>query len=237
MAIWQGEGAGPPEEVTSLIKGALREDEGGPVQGAGNEAAVRSHPVGLWNHRQKAAIGKDCSVQSSVTHSDPRAASGASVIARAVALNTREGPMETLSFIDAITPSPDEAGGGELRTYLPQMPEWLRMKEDLSVADIARAGQEMYFGSTISRYVIPSVLISLYAFLRSPDDFCESLAVAYRAGGDVNSTGAMTGALAGARVGLQGIPEMLPGGLQEADDIRQIGLELLRVTEARESSP
>ncbi|MFQ5845379.1 MAG: carboxypeptidase regulatory-like domain-containing protein, partial [Planctomycetota bacterium] len=40
---------------------------------------------------------------------------------------------------------------------------------------------------------IPSVLISLYAHLRHPDDFSAALATAFRAGGDINSTGAITG--------------------------------------------
>ena len=47
-----------------------------------------------------------------------------------------------------------------------------------------------------------SVLWSVYAFLASPDDYWEALCTALAVGGDVDTTGAMTGAIAGARSGL-----------------------------------
>jgi ADP-ribosylglycohydrolase len=54
--------------------------------------------------------------------------------------------------------------------------------------------------------VVGSVLWSLYAFLRSPDDYWEAIRTAISIGGDVDTTAAMTGAISGARVGLQALP-------------------------------
>jgi ADP-ribosylglycohydrolase len=58
----------------------------------------------------------------------------------------------------------------------------------------------------ISPFVTASVLWSLYSFLRSPDDYWDAISTAIAVGGDVDTTAAMTGAIAGTRVGLTGIP-------------------------------
>ncbi len=54
----------------------------------------------------------------------------------------------------------------------------------------------------ISPFVVSSVLWSLYAFLRSPDDYWEAIRIAIAVGGDVDTTGA----IAGVRLGLRALP-------------------------------
>jgi ADP-ribosylglycohydrolase len=61
----------------------------------------------------------------------------------------------------------------------------------------------------ISAFVITSVIWSLYAFLRSPDDYWETVCTAIAVGGDTDSTAAMAGAISGARGG----PAVLPQNL------------------------
>ena len=58
----------------------------------------------------------------------------------------------------------------------------------------------------ISAFVTPSVLWSLYAFLRSPDDYWETICTAIAVGGDTDTMAAMAGAISGARVGVNAIP-------------------------------
>jgi hypothetical protein len=53
------------------------------------------------------------------------------------------------------------------------------------------------FWNGISPFVTSSVLWSLYSFLRSPDDYWEAICTAIAVGGDVDTTAAMTGAIAG----------------------------------------
>jgi ADP-ribosylglycohydrolase len=57
--------------------------------------------------------------------------------------------------------------------------------------------------------VVPSVLWSLYAFLRSPDDYWETIRTAIAVGGDVDTTAAMAGAISGAHLGLDALPDGL----------------------------
>jgi ADP-ribosylglycohydrolase len=51
------------------------------------------------------------------------------------------------------------------------------------------------------------VLWSLYSFLRSPNDYRETVRTAIAVGGDVDTTAAMAGAISGAYLGLDAIPE------------------------------
>ena len=60
--------------------------------------------------------------------------------------------------------------------------------------------------SGIPPFVTQSVLWSLFAFAQAPDDYREAIAIAMLGGGDVDTTAAMTGALSGARLGLEAIP-------------------------------
>jgi ADP-ribosylglycohydrolase len=67
----------------------------------------------------------------------------------------------------------------------------------------------------VSSEVIGSVCWSLYAFLRSPDDYWETVCTAITAGGDTDSTAAMAGGIVGARVGVKGLPQELLARLND----------------------
>jgi ADP-ribosylglycohydrolase len=53
------------------------------------------------------------------------------------------------------------------------------------------------------------VLWSLYCFLKYPDNYLDAVCTAISAGGDTDTTAAMTGAISGARLGLDAIPSDL----------------------------
>jgi ADP-ribosylglycohydrolase len=55
----------------------------------------------------------------------------------------------------------------------------------------------------------------LYAFLMYPESYLEAIGLALAAGGDVDTTAAMTGALVGARVGLAGIPSAMASSVHD----------------------
>jgi ADP-ribosylglycohydrolase len=68
----------------------------------------------------------------------------------------------------------------------------------------------------ISPFVTTSVLWSIYSFLRSPDDYMESICTAIAVGGDVDTTAAMTGAISGTLVGLDRLPRELAQQVNDA---------------------
>ena len=102
------------------------------------------------------------------------------------------------------------------------MPDWLSLEPARAGREIARAGQEADFADpgweSIAPFVVPSVLWSLYAFLRSPEDYWETICTAIAVGGDVDTTAAMAGAISGAHNGLAALPAQLTERLTDQGD-------------------
>ena len=67
---------------------------------------------------------------------------------------------------------------------------------------------ETNFWDKISPFVIPTVLILLYAFLTNKNDYMKAIRTAIASGGDVDTTGAITGAISGTYLGIGSIPEL-----------------------------
>jgi ADP-ribosylglycohydrolase len=149
--------------------------------------------------------------QSRITHQDPRCAAGAIAIARGVALAARREPIEPSAFLSDISECA-AAEDASVANAVGDLAEWASLNPDdaarhLHASALDPAHADRWQG--ISAFVTPSVLWSLYAFLRSPDDYWETICVAIGVGGDTDSMAAMAGAMSGARVG----PGSLPGAL------------------------
>jgi ADP-ribosylglycohydrolase len=98
----------------------------------------------------------------------------------------------------------------EFAGLVTKLQDWVSIPPDDAVEVIAPAGRSKDYVETwpgISPYVIPSVLWSLYSFLRNPDSYWEAVATSISVGGDVDTTGAMTGAISGASLGLSALPQ------------------------------
>jgi ADP-ribosylglycohydrolase len=156
--------------------------------------------------------------QGRITHADPRCSAGAAAIAAAVAhvLLLAGGPVEADALISSLATSAatfDAGVAGALRRLAAIVP----LAPDAALAAILEAGQpdvrEPPF--VIHPFVTTSVLWSLYAFLRAPDDYTDVIHTAVIVGGDVDTTAAMAGAIAGARNGLGAIPETIVGRLND----------------------
>lgn len=90
---------------------------------------------------------------------------------------------------------------------------WVRLRREgaaefitgLGRTDEGSEGEER----GITPFVTSSVLWSLYSFLMSPDDYWETICTAIAVGGDVDTTAAMAGAMSGAFLGIDAMPEDL----------------------------
>jgi len=89
-----------------------------------------------------------------------------------------------------------------------QLTNWLKLAPQEAAPTISRRASADFLDDWrwISPFVIPSVLWSLYSFLRTPEDYWETVCTAILAGGDVDATAAMAGAISGANVGLKRLP-------------------------------
>jgi ADP-ribosylglycohydrolase len=205
-----GAGPGTRAAAARLSAGTHWSLAGTPAPYAGNGSAMRAGPLGLVFGDTRARVTAAVE-QSLVTHLDPRCAAGAVAVAHAVALAARGGPLDATSFlfeVAALAGEQDQSVGSAIRglaawNHLPPAgaARWLHAEGlDPAYADEWQG---------ISAFVIPSVVWSLYAFLRDPDDYWSAVCTAIGAGGDTDTMAAITGAMAGARLG----PSVLPGEL------------------------
>jgi ADP-ribosylglycohydrolase len=222
-------GAGPGTHGSGMrfALGAPWQHAGAPAPYAGNGSAMRAGPAGLLFSGDAERWRRCVSEQSRVTHQDPRSAAGAIAIAGAVALaasTPRIDPPEFLARLAAWVDCEERSLAEGIRG----LAEWSRLEPPAMARHLGVAGHG------VSPFVVPSVLWSLYAFLRSPDDYWESVCTAIVVGGDTDTTGAMTGAIAGARLGRAALPAALLERLTDrgrwgAADLGRLARECARI--------
>ena len=202
-----------------LYQGTDPDRSGVPSAGCG--AATRAGPVGLRYYTDPDDLKKSVVGQATMTHTDPAAVAGAVAVAMAVARGiTDEGRLDRRSFIGAISESVrdiDAAMAGKI----------------FCLVDFLAAGPDDGFDFTGNGgYVMETVPGALFAFLRSPYDFEETVVTAVNAGGDSGSLGAMAGVVSGAFNGLAAIPDRLKDPLEGRDYIESVAFRLYTLTPA-----
>jgi ADP-ribosylglycohydrolase len=176
---------------------------------------MRAAPLGLV-FPDRARLVESAVRQSRVTHQDPRCAAGALTMAAAACMAARSGAVDPDAWLEelsgAVAPV-DESFAEALRG----LRRWAGQDAETATRELRAFGCDPpttdWLG--VSAHVIPSVLWALYAFLKSPDSYWDTVCTAIEAGGDTDSTAAMAGALAGARLGRAGLPEKLVGRLTD----------------------
>lgn len=210
---WRGYGAGPPR-IFKMIKSGRRWDEnpdrelydGGSF---GNGAAMRVAPVGLFYYNDPEKL-REISCQSSrITHSHPLGMEGAALQAYAVSLAIREeknfpGRLKEFTGVDIY------------RKKIDVLEELLDKKEDREL--VVRE-----LGNGIEAF--NSVPTAIFSFLAG-SSFKETLIYAVSLGGDTDTIGAMTGAIAGAWWGVDGIPPEWRKNLENRDYIESLGMRI-----------
>lgn len=168
------------------------------IASAGNGAAMRAAPLGLWPGRPRPLV----EALSRTTHTDPRAVHGALVVAEAVDLLV-EGKEADWPTLSQRLPDLD----ARLREALDQA--WklvsFQASPELRAERLGRSG-----------YVLHSVALALAALWSRPPSFLEGLQDVILRGGDADSNGAIAGALLGAAFGRRGLPEELVRALEPA---------------------
>lgn len=209
-------GPGTRAAAARLLAGTHWSLAGTPAPYAGNGSAMRAGPLGVLFADSRAMVVAAVE-QSLVTHLDPRCAAGAVAVATAVALAARPGPLDRGEFLAGVgdaAAAQEESLGSAIRG----LATWVH----LPPADAARwlhaEGLDPAFADEwqgISAFVTPSVVWSLYAFLRDPDDYWTAVCTAIGAGGDTDTMAAIAGAIAGARLGPSALPARLVDRLND----------------------
>jgi ADP-ribosylglycohydrolase len=233
-----GAGETTRQAAERLAQGVPWQEAGAPPPAAGNGSAMRAAPIGLIFARRPEQMPEAASQQSFITHQDSRCTAGAIAVAGAVALAARTEQVHAADFsrqlVEWAGPYDAHLAGG-----LERMVKWLEMPSRTVASEIRRVGLKPGedTGPGISPFVTSSVLWSLYAFLRQPDDYWTAISAAIAVGGDVDTTAAMTGAISGAHLGLSKIPPFLTRRLNDRGTWRYAELvELARRARAIASS-
>jgi ADP-ribosylglycohydrolase len=206
-----GRGRSTQEAAERLARGIPWDEAGTPPPSAGNGSAMRAGPIGLFYFDDPEGMVRAAHDQGRITHRDPRCSAGAVAIAGAVALALRGEQIDASRFLTRLT-----GWAGQMDESVAYAIERLARWVDLPakeaaplIASVGRTPDYVDGWQGISPFVTSSVLWSLYSFLRSPEDYWETVCTAIAVGGDVDTTAAMAGAISGAYLGLQAIPRRL----------------------------
>ncbi len=171
------------------------------IYSGGNGAAMRIAPIGAFFADADRKLAEYVHASTIITHTDPRAEIGALAVAKVVAWCFQSGAKERIkldNFFDLLRSCGDD-------------PEWNGLLDKMAAA-IAEQKSVAEFADTlgqqkgVSGYVYRSVPVALYAWYHHFGDYETTLASVFDLGGDTDTVGAITGAMAGAVVGESGIP-------------------------------
>ncbi len=174
----------------------------------GNGAAMRVAPVGAFYHHDLSELRRAAGGSASITHAHPLGKEGAALKACAVALALRT-----------------QRSGFDPVGFLGQLVSFVRPDADEFTRRLASTGRLLDAGPTVDHVVAElgndirahgSVPAAIYAFLSHPDSFEHAVVYAVMLGGDTDTIGAMTGAIAGALHGIEAIPVEWYEGLENS---------------------
>jgi ADP-ribosylglycohydrolase len=161
---------------------------------------MRAGPIGLLFFDVPVGMVQAAHDQGRITHRVPRCSTGAVAIAGTVALALRGGQIDTSRFLTRLTGWAAQMDGS-VAYGIERLVQWVDLPAKEAAPLISSVGRSPYYVDEwqgISPFVTSSVLWSLYSFLRSPDDYWETICTAIAVGGDVDTTAAMAGVVSGA---------------------------------------
>lgn len=174
----------------------------------GTSGAMRIAPLALAYHNDLDALLENTVACCQVTHTHPSAIAGSVLAAFAVAYALNHEQFAQDAFLDYIA-NPASRFDPELARQVRALPSLLEMPEEEVLAQLLAHSNA--FGSPIADVI----LVALYAFLRTPGNFEESILLCVNAGWDTDTMACICGHIAGAWNGLPAIPARWLMGLEK----------------------
>ncbi len=179
----------------------------GPRDSAGNGAIMRCAPIAMRFRRNPDRL-RDISIDASrITHANPLCTWASVAVDRAIA-----ALLDGTPALEAVNKSVSDIHQPEVRSALRHAPTATR--------------EQIKSGG----YVLDT-LSAAYWSLLTTTSFEEAIVTAVGLGGDTDTTGAVTGALAGAHYGLSAIPERWHVQVQFRDELADLSRALLVLSE------
>ena len=174
------------------------------VFSAGNGPAMRSAILGGYFCEEDNGQSLEHFVRAAttLTHTDPKAATAALAVARLAAWAVRHGASQ----------APEADAVAEMLTAIaPDDSEWRDLVEKMRQAwaedtTVTTLAVSLGLENGVTGYAYHTVPVAIYSWLLHYGDFRATVEAVLECGGDTDTTGAIAGALAGATTGLKGIP-------------------------------
>lgn len=225
----RGYGRGAFYVVERLLTGYSWDQAGeGLFEGGsyGNGSAMRIAPIGIFYHDDTEKLCEIAVQSSIITHTHPLGKQAAMLQAYAVGLALQygiSGELDTDEFVQKLWDIlPEDA-----ETYHEKLAciRGFLAKEPAKSEVIGRLGNDIR--------AFESVPTAIFSFLKNYESYEDAVTYAISLGGDTDTIGAMTGAIAGAYHGCQGIPfrwlEKLENGAKGRDYVIRLAKKLYQV--------
>lgn len=181
------------------------------VYSAGNGPAMRVAIIGAAFAHDPQRRAAYVAASTRITHTDPKALTGATAIAELSAWITHER-LTQRPPLDPFVELLRRCGAGD-RDWQAQVAAIEQAAQtDQTVAELATT---LGLAKGVSGYIYHTVPVVAYAWFRHCGDFRQTLTTVLDSGGDTDTTGAIVGALAGATVGEAGIPAEWQAGIAD----------------------
>jgi putative RNA 2'-phosphotransferase len=176
------------------------------IYSAGNGPAMRSALLGVFFAGDPERRWAYVRASTQCTHTDPLAESAAQAVAETAAWLVTESE-DLGALCETLCACSTAAGWTDAMGTL-----FEALAGSAKVSDFALA---LGAGAGVSGYCLKSVPVAIYAALRHRHDFRTAISEAISCGGDTDTVAAITGALVGAHVGPDGLPEEWLRGLRD----------------------
>jgi len=216
---WRGYGPGPPRIFRMIRSGEPWDSVAGKIYKGGsfgNGSAMRVAPVGLLYSDNPEKLREIAYKSSSITHSHELGKEGAALQAYAVALalNTPSGEdIEREAFLLKLQ------NFAQNQLYKEKIAS---IKELLGEQDRAKVIAVLGNGIEAPR----SVPTAIYCFLLQPKSYKNTVTYAISLGGDTDTIASMAGAISGAYLGIEAIPQEWRAKLENRDYIEGLAEKL-----------
>ena len=216
---WRGYGPAPPH-IFRLVRNGVDWDQAaqGFYDGGsyGNGSAMRIAPIGVFYHDNLLVLRELACESSRITHAHILGKEGAALQACAIALAANLESPSTLDRGDFLAELTDFTQDDVYRQKL------AAIKQILESPDESRVIFELGHGIE----AFNSVPTAIYCFLSEPGSFTRAVLLAISLGGDTDTIAAMTGAISGACLGIESIPEKWRSKLQNRHYIEELANKL-----------
>jgi poly(ADP-ribose) glycohydrolase ARH3 len=221
---FRGYGPGVMRVFQKYYNGQSWSEAGKHIYGGGsygNGAAMRIAPVGILYHSKPDLLIRVAEDSSKLTHTNPLGIEGAVLQAYAVGLAASTDPtlLDQLDRFEFLKLLNDMAELDEYRAKIQQIEELLVDEDGPPREEVISA-----LGTGVQAH--KSVPMAIYCFLRHYRSYREAVTYAVNMGGDTDTIGAMTGALAGALHGVSSVPEDWLNDLENKGKGRDYIIEL-----------